>query len=313
MRVLLLYPDLAKYRPAGYDRAWAGALRELGCEVDVMAATPDAWARSGPPAGRWDLVVPHVLIEDVVECGPGLRAAAVLEAAGAALLNSVSAIIASSDKLVTHAAWAAHGLPQPRTWALDSLERWPVAEGADLVLKPAWGDGARHLACVRSLAAARAAVEGWRADERRGGESRGPALVQERIAEPVCGRIFATPHRTSKVYEKQRRPGALVTHGTVYAAVREPPAAVADLARAAVAALGGGLMGIDLLTSEHGEHLALEANAPFGFDVTDPEQGRFVARAAIEMAQRGTGVLDSLAAMEAGRASPPLPATAVTA
>ena len=37
-------------------------------------------------------------------------------------------------------------------------------------------------------------------------------------------------------------------------------------------------MGVDVLTDADGRHWALEANAPFGFDVTDPEQGRFVAR-----------------------------------
>jgi hypothetical protein len=37
-----------------------------------------------------------------------------------------------------------------------------------------------------------------------------------------------------------------------------------------------------VLTDADGHHWALEANAPFGFDVTDPDQGRFVARAALE-------------------------------
>ena len=284
MRILLLYPNLEKYRPTGYDRAWARALQELGCRVDLVPSAPDAWTRSGPPAERWDLVVPHVLIEDIVACGPALRTAALLEACGAPLLNPVNALVASSDKLVTHSAWAARGLPQPATWALDSLERWPVAEGDELVLKPAWGDGARHLACVGSLEAAHATVAGWDEDERRGGERRGPGLLQERIAEPVCSRIYTTPFATSKVYEKQRRPGALVTHGTVYAAAHDPSTALGDLARAAVAALGGGLMGVDVLTTEDGDHLLLEANAPFGFDVTDPEQGRWVAAAAVAAA-----------------------------
>jgi hypothetical protein len=40
-------------------------------------------------------------------------------------------------------------------------------------------------------------------------------------------------------------------------------------------------MGVDVLVEPGGRLLALEANAPFGFDVTDPEQGRWVARAAL--------------------------------
>jgi hypothetical protein len=53
-----------------------------------------------------------------------------------------------------------------------------------------------------------------------------------------------------------------------------------------VASLGGGLMGVDVLVAPDGRLLALEANAPFGFDVTDPEQGRWVARAALAAAER---------------------------
>jgi GNAT superfamily N-acetyltransferase len=32
--------------------------------------------------------------------------------------------------------------------------------------------------------------------------------------------------------------------------------------------------------------VGLEANGPFGFDVTDPAQGRWVARAALAQAER---------------------------
>jgi glutathione synthase/RimK-type ligase-like ATP-grasp enzyme len=63
--------------------------------------------------------------------------------------------------------------------------------------------------------------------------------------------------------------------------VYEPPAELADLAQRMVGSLGGGLMGVDVLVEPSGRLLALEANAPFGFDVTDPEQGRWVARAAL--------------------------------
>jgi glutathione synthase/RimK-type ligase-like ATP-grasp enzyme len=60
---------------------------------------------------------------------------------------------------------------------------------------------------------------------------------------------------------------------------------MAELAQAMVAGLGGGLMGVDVLVARDGRLLALEANAPFGFDVTDPEQGRWVARAALARAR----------------------------
>jgi CheY-like chemotaxis protein len=143
-----------------------------------------------------------------------------------------------------------------------------------------------RMPALDGLEAARRIEAAWREDEAAGGERRGPALLQEWIEEPACVRLFATPHEVSRAYEKDRRPGALVTHGTVYPRIYDPPADLAALARRAVAALGGGLMGLDVLIGRDGRHYALEANAPFGFDITDPAQGAFVARAAIAIAGR---------------------------
>jgi glutathione synthase/RimK-type ligase-like ATP-grasp enzyme len=285
VRVLLLMTDAGFYAGTGYAEAWEAALTAEGAQVDRLAAAPRSWPTGGPPAGRWDLVIPHVLVEEVAAFGATLKAAAVLEACGVPLLNPVTSIVASSDKLATHAAWAAHGLPQPAAWDLATVDAWPLA-GRPAVLKPSLCDGARHIALVRSLPEARRIVAGWRDDERRGGERRGAAVLQEWVREPACVRIFATPDATSAAYEKHRTTGALITHGTTYPRVYEPPAAMARLARAMVSTLGGGLMGVDVLTTADGRHLALEANAPFGFDVTDPEQGRFVARAALARVRR---------------------------
>ena len=154
------------------------------------------------------------------------------------------------------------------------------------MLKPSLCDGARNIALVSSLAEARAIERAWRRDEAAGGERRGAAVLQDWVQEPRCVRLYATPERTSAAYEKSREPGALVTHGTVYPRVYAPPPAMASLARRMVAALGGGLMGVDILVDRDGRHLALEANGPFGFDVTDPEQGRFVASEALRGAAR---------------------------
>ncbi len=109
--------------------------------------------------------------------------------------------------------------------------------------------------------------------------------MQERVREPEVARLFATPTACSKAYWKAREPGALVTHGTTYPREEEAPPALAALARRMVATLGGGLMGVDVLRDEDGRLWALEANAPFGFDVTDPGQGRWVARAALAHAR----------------------------
>jgi glutathione synthase/RimK-type ligase-like ATP-grasp enzyme len=277
VRVALVITDGDFYEPTGYADAWVRALREQGAEVDRLARIPDAWGAEGVPRDRWDLAIAHVLTEEAAVFGDTLKVAAILERTGVPLVNSVSSIVASSDKLSTHAIWAAHDVPQPRGWDLDRTRAWPVAAGTPLVVKPALGDGARDIALVRSLQEAAEARRAWR-------EPDGPGVLEEWIEEPACVRIFATPERTSLAYEKAREPGSLVTHGTVYPRVYEPPAEMAALARRMVATLGGGLMGVDVLTDRDGRHWALEANAPFGFDVTDPEQGRWVAEAALERA-----------------------------
>lgn len=288
MHVALVMTDAEWYEPTGYAQAWTAALESEGCSVERLTRLPADWGSSGPDTHRFDLAVAHVLIEEVETFAPTMKVAAVLEAAGVPLVNPVSALVASSDKLVTHAIWAAAGLPQPRAWDLADLGdtgEWPCP-GRPMVLKPSLGDGARHIELVHDLAEARRSAESWRSWTDRDGKPRGAAVLQEWIADPRCLRLFATPDEVSLAYGKARESGALVTHGTTYPEVVEPPADLARLARRMVATLGGGLMGVDVLVDRDGRLLALEANAPFGFDVTDPAQGRWVARAAISVAQQ---------------------------
>lgn len=285
MRVALVITDEEFYEPTGYADAWVRALEGEGAEVERLARIPGDWGATGPPAGRYDLALAHVLVEEVAAFAPTLKVATVLEASGVPLVNPVASLVASSDKLVTHAVWAAHGVPQPAAWDLAGREEWPVP-GRPMVLKPSLCDGARHIELVHDLAGARALEAAWRADEAAGGERRGAALLQEWVEEPDCVRLFSTPHATSLAYEKSRERGQLVTHGTVYPRVYPPPPPMAELAQRMVATLGGGLMGVDVLVEPGGRLVALEANAPFGFDVTDPEQGRWVARAALDVATR---------------------------
>ena len=295
MRVLLVITDSPHYAGTGFAEAWTAALERRGCEVERLARIPPGWATQGPPRGRWDIAIPHVLVEEVASFAPTMQLASLLESCGVPLLNPLAAIVTSADKLASHAVWAAHGLPQPATVPLAETETWP-AGSRPMVLKPALGDGARHIALADSLAAARAVEAAWRADEAAGGERRGTPLLQEWITEPRCVRLFATAGETSAAYEKSRDPGALITHGTVYERIYTPPPAMAELARSMVATLGGGLMGVDILVDADDRYWALEANAPFGFDVTDDAQGDFVAGAAVAAAMQTRSAATAAAA-----------------
>ena len=291
MHVALVITDAEWYESIGYAAALTAAFEAEGCSVERLAGLPTDWGSRGPGTGRYDLAVAHVLTEEVESFAPTMRVAAVLEATGVPLVNPVSALLASSDKLVTHAVWAAAGLPQPPAWDLADLDgtaAWPCP-GRPMVLKPSLGDGARHIELVHDLAEARRVARSWRAWTDRDGKPRGTAVLQEWVADPQCVRLFATPDDVSPAYAKAREAGALVTNGR-YAEVFPPPPELARLARRMVATLGGGLMGVDVLVDRDGRLLALEANAPFGFDVTDPAQGRWVARAAMQVAQRRRSV-----------------------
>ena len=283
MRVAVVMTDAPWYEPTGYAAEWVRALEAEGAEVDLLADVPTGWAVTGAGPDRYDVAVPHVLAEEVASLAPTFRLATLLERCGVPLLNPVAALVASSDKLLTHAVWAAAGIPQPASWDLAALEAWP-RPGRPMVVKPALGDGSRDIALVPDLAAARDAVAGWRADEAAGGLRRGTAVLQEWIAEPTCLRLFATPTATSLAHEKGRDGGALVTSGS-YLRSSPPAAEVAELAQRMVATLGGGLMGVDVLLGDDGRLFALEANAPFGWNVCDPEQGAWFARTALALAR----------------------------
>ena len=285
MRIAYVITDVDFYEDTRYAATLVAALQEQGAEVDRFARVPPQWYADGPPVGRYDLALAHVLVEEVVAFGETMRAATLLEAAGVPLVNPVAAMAASSDKLLTHAVWAAAGLPQPPVWNLADREAWP-APGRALVLKPALGDGARYISVVRDLDEAREVEAQWRVDEAAGGHRRGASMLQELVEEPTVLRLYATPTATSLVYEKHREPGDIVSHGTVYARAYEAAPDLAELTQRMVASLGGGLMGVDVLVDASGRDLALEATAPFGFDVTDPEQARWAARAVVDLGRR---------------------------
>ncbi|RBY78904.1 hypothetical protein DQ238_10955 [Geodermatophilus sp. TF02-6] len=289
MRVALVITGEDWYEPTGYAAEWTRALEDQGARVDRLAGIPADRPVAAGSAGRYDLAVAHVLAEEVAAFAPTFRLAALLEACGVPLLNPVTSLVASSDKLVTHAVWAAAGIPQPATWDLAGLRRWPLP-GRPMVLKPALGDGSRDIRLVPDLLEARAAEGAWRSAEAADGKPRGAALLQEWIPEPVCVRLFATPTATSSAHEKARAAGAVVTHGSYTRSYRPPPA-MAELAQRMVAALGGGLMGVDVLVAPDGRLLALEANAPFGWDVTDPAQGDWFARVALAAAAGPAGAV----------------------
>ena len=237
--------------------------RALGIDACVLApGAAEALLRPGDVAlGRID--VRRTL--DGLE--PGLLALLALGRRGVSVLNRPAALLAAHDKLRTARLLAAAGLPHPHTLHLRRGE--PLPEMAlPVVLKPRFGSwGADVSRCdTRTELERRLALLGQRSWFVRQG-----VLVQELI--PPCGhdlRLLVAGGRIVGAIRRRARPGDWRTNislGGTPEPVTPPPAA-GTLALAAARALGGDLVGVDLLPDGHG-FTVIELNGAVDFD--DPE------------------------------------------
>ncbi len=207
----------------------------------------------------FDLVVPLITIKDYLK-RPNARysAAQTLQELGVPTLNSMSAIAASSDKWQSSSLWAKAGINQPRTYLLNESFSW-LTDCSHMILKPRFGHSGENVYLVRSLSEAQGKSE----------LIEGDSIIQEYIVEPICLRIIATPTEIISAYEKVL-PGAVVVNIEKGATRKSFKVSenVLNTANRMVKALGGGLMGVDILVKDS-EVYALEANVPFGFDDED--------------------------------------------
>ena len=65
-------PTLPGTSRTGYAAAWVAALEDEGAVVERLAALPASWAAHGPQ--QTDLVIGHVLVEEVAAFAPTLQA-----------------------------------------------------------------------------------------------------------------------------------------------------------------------------------------------------------------------------------------------
>lgn len=238
MRAVVLATDPAD----GNAQLWRRQLQSLGVETVLLTGDP----RRLPGA---DLVVAHLLFDGYGGRQPALDAARRYEQAGVPLLNSTATLARCADKWATHVAWHDAGLAQPRTWRLAEVIDWPQGR---VLVKPAFGESARGIALVGDRAAAAKAAASW-LDQ---------ALLQEVVPCRSVLRVHATAER---VLGASARPAAPLA-GLPRPDSRERPVTITDelrlLATRGVRALGGGLIGLDVIKHEGGM-LLLEANPTF--------------------------------------------------
>lgn len=246
------------------------AWRQRG--VDAVLRSPlaarDELGLGDLALGRLD-VLPSL---DGIEAG--LLALLWLERGGTRVLNRAAALVAVHDKLLTAERLRRAGLPHPRVAWWRGHGRIPL--DPPLVVKPRFGSWGRDvLRCRdhRELERTMAAV-GERPWFRRHG-----AVLQELL--PLRGhdlRLIVAGGELVGAGKRVARAGEWRTNISLGGSLEpvEPRAEARSLAIAAAAAVGGDLVGVDLLPLDRGRYVILELNGAVEFDAGYSLGGRDV-------------------------------------
>ena len=267
---------------AELDRRGARVLRfddrELTLDLDDLT-------NRGHPVHRCDVV-----LERAINHLRALYTLRVLNDWGIATVNSYEVANTCGDKLLTSAALVRAGVPSPRTIlaftpesALDAIEEL----GYPVVLKPAVGSWGRLLARVNDRDAAEALLEH---KVTLGSFHHGAFYIQEYVRKPgrdirsfvvgdetICAIYRDSPHWITNTARGGRASNCPVTPE------------LDRVSRQAAAAVGGGVLAVDLLESERGL-LVNEVNYTMEFrnsiDTTGVNIPARIVDYAIEVARR---------------------------
>lgn len=223
-------------------------------QVDPRAVWMELAA--GGPGPSWSVALNREIAHT-----RGLYLAHLLEAKGVPTVNPAAVAGVCGDKLLTSLALERAGLPTPRTaFALTSAAALEAAEalGYPLVTKPLVGSWGRLAAVLRDREAAEAVLE-----HRDALPSPTQHLVylQELVDKPgrdiraivVGDRVIGACYRRADGWRTNGARGASF-------APCPPDPDLDRLALAAAAAVGGGVLGVDLLEDRHGGLQVLEVN-----------------------------------------------------
>jgi RimK family alpha-L-glutamate ligase len=207
---------------------------------------------------------------------PGLLATLLLERRGVRVFNPVPSLLAAHDKLRTARILDAAGVPHPRTALLGSDRAAELKP--PLVLKPRFGSwGSDVYLCADMPEAADKARElaGRPWFVRHG------ALLQEYIPVPRQDlRMLVAGRHVVGAATRIALPGEWRTNVSIGGTLERvvPPPEAETLSVAAVLALGGDFMGVDLIPDPKGGQLVLEVNGAAEFDDRYSIGGRDVFR-----------------------------------
>jgi RimK family alpha-L-glutamate ligase len=208
--------------------------------------------------GRLD-VLPSL---DGVE--PGLWALDRLAAGGVTVLNGRRTLVAAHDKLATANAMFAAGVAHPRTEHVAPWLATPELE-APIVFKPRFGSWGRDVVRCDDGASLDQAF----AELQRSPWYEATGAIAQKLVAPRGFDLRLVVARGHVIWEVKRiaAPGEWRTN-VALGARREPcspPQEACAIAIAAAAAVGGDLVGVDLLPADVGTWVVLEVNGAVDF------------------------------------------------
>jgi [lysine-biosynthesis-protein LysW]--L-2-aminoadipate ligase len=231
-------------------------------QIEAALLPPETAAER---AVRGDVVLARLDILPTLDgIEPGLWELRKLERRGVRVINGGGALLASHDKLMTALRLAEAGLPHPRTAHVDGGNGLPELD-FPLVVKPRLGSWGRDVALCKTEAELKRTF--GRLRHRRWFEQQG-VLLQELV--PPCGfdlRLVVAAGRVVGAVERVAAHGEWRTNVALGGTRRrvDPPEEARALALAAAAAIGGGLVGVDLLPCPSGGYVVLELNGAVDF------------------------------------------------
>ena len=194
-----------------------------------------------------------LVLERCINHSRALHALRLLESLGVPCVNSYQVAEVCGDKILTAVALQEHGVPQPevRVAFTDESALQAIEEiGYPVVLKPAVGSWGRLIAKVNDREAAESILEHKRI---LGSYHHSIFFVQKYVDKPgrdircfvIGDRCIAAIYRSSEHWKTNTALG-----GTAEGAPVTPE--LGELALSAARAVGGGMVGVDILESDDG-------------------------------------------------------------
>lgn len=215
--------------------------------------------------GRGDVALGRLdILPSLDGVEPGLWALDRLAASGVTVLNGSRALVLAHDKLATATAMFAAGVSHPRT---EHIAPWlPLPElEAPIVFKPRFGSWGRDVVRCEDADAIDRALEGLK--ESTWYEATG-AVAQKLVAPRGFDLRLVVARGVVIGAVKRIAPAGEWRTNVALGARREPivpPPEACSIALAAAAAIGGDLVGVDLLPADVGTWVVLEVNGAVDF------------------------------------------------